>query len=1084
MGTRQAPGWGLLLIDERLSASTEAAQGSGTLESAYTEAGPRPGLPVPSDTTSAWRASMGTYQDQALQSFVLRAGFPGQDRTGRPSTSVAVRVSPSSAETDYQGWDDPVTVSGWTSTSSLFGPSAAVDAVAATVIPTTQELILLTCASAGGSRHVARWDPRKEVWSETSGVLAGVTLTTPIALGYDSERGNLILWAGNGAANSGDTVAYYSRDKGATWAFYSAGLYDQTTLAGRCTVACPPQRSWSMLRCASGGYGQFASADHGASWQRVDSASSVWSGSQGRIAALGSGAFLVVYIEATTLDLKAVRLPNANIRIQDIPAVTISNVNKDSFAVACDADGVVYVVATDNTAKTIHNVFRSLDEGVTWERYIWEANGANNATYYATLAHAFSTAGELSVVHQVTGVSDLSDSIGVLRLGGWSSVEGGNGETGVVSRTERIGFGAYTTSSAGAGRGWYPLGLPQDIGWTRTNTGSTVAWSGSLGAGLAVTTTAAEQNYYQYTDGSHRVLAAQCQVTVDSGTNTTGGSGPRMVLTLGKATGTAYEYAIHVSFSSTTIRVEDRNGTLDTVSGTLSTLATTGVWVRAQLTQDNAGTAFASVAYRVAGSRTWTILVDRASVTADATPTATADSLAWGHVGLSAATSTWRHVGAAYGGDWTWGIEDANDLADQPWDEGHLGLRWGRALPTATAPYPCPLGAVTTYTTGSPTSCPRIFGVGGPSRVSETTTLPLAHTQPLDNIYPAEVPSPERYWQSTGTSEAKVVWDLGSAQWLGDALGLVVLGGYGRQVALEYYDGSAWVTAGTLDLSLSAGTALNSTLSGSVLTPRAGTTEITRYLTEGELVGGYVILSAGAGYVGRRITRQSAGYWSASAHQPTRLTLEGVDGTEDASGTADLIAPGGVLVAYPTTAQARRYWRVRWTAAQVTPGSVYRAGVVGVGRVIGIGAEPGWGWSRSTAYAREVIRDRAGRVRSIRRLGDPGEVLSYDWAEGVDLYALRSSRTPDYVAVSGGLAIGSAEDAVSLAGYVEQALASGEVPCVVLPRLPQATGTITDPSLYLYGLVASDEASISGVDGTEGSNEYVRVSGLAFERVR
>lgn len=1085
MGTRRDPGFGLLLIDDRLSVDVEAAQGAGTTDSSYTQAGPQPGVPEPGDTSSTWRPQVTTYQDVGLSSIVLRSGFPGQDRAGRPAASVAVRSSSSSSETDYLGWDDPVTISGWTATANLFGGSANVDAVAATVLPDTQEVVLFTCTSAGASRLVARFDPRKEVWSETTNPLANVIISTPIALTYDSERERLILYTGSGDPYDAKTVAYYSVDKGVTWDLYARGLYDQTTLAGRTSVASPPQRAWAMFRASGDGYGQFASSDHGASWQRVDSGTSVIDGSDLRVVALKSGALLVAYVEVTTLDLKVKRLPTANTRWTDMTAVTVTTANCGFFSVAVDADGVVYLYHTTNASDRNVTLYRSLDEGVTWETYSFQPLSTGSGSKYGEPVHAVAAAGEVCIVHAISGAAALSDSVGLLRLGGWSSVEAGCGETDLSARTERLGFGAYNGTPALAdGWAWYPVDIPDNMAWSATGTG-TVAWTGASGAGMQVTCTNAQAQYYTRSGGNARVIAGEVLVTVTSGQNATT-DGPQVHLYIAdSAAGSPYEYELRLRFSSSTIKAVDPNGSYTATSASITELSTTGVYIRAVLTQDDAGAAFASVAYRVNGSKVWTILTDKQALTNAATPSRTGDGMLWGHyLTGNASDAVWRLAGFAPGGDWMWGIEDAADLQDEPWSEGHLGLSWGRALPGSTSPYPCPAAALTTYTTGSPTDCPRIFASGGPARISETTTLPVGYRRAFANVYPVTSPSPSRYWESTGTTEAKVAWNLTRANWLGDAVGLVVIGSYARQVALEYYDGAAWQTLGTLDLSLSAGTALNSTRAGDVLTPRSGTAEVTRYLQEGELVGGYAILSKGAGFVARRIVRQSSGYWSASAHQPVRITLEGVDGTEDVTGTADLIAPGGVLVAYPTTAQARQRWRVRWAASQTTPGSVYRAGIVGVGRVVGLGADPGWAWQRTKQLARQVTRDRGGRVRSVRQLQTPAETLSYDWADGVDLFALRSTRTPDYIATSTGLAIGSVEDAGGLLGHIEDAMKSGEVPCVVLPRLPTSTGTVLDSSLWFYGVLTSESVGLSGVDGTEGTDEYVRLTGAAFERLR
>ena len=78
--------------------------------------------------------------------------------------------------------------------------------------------------------------------------------------------------------------------------------------------------------------------------------------------------------------------------------------------------------------------------------------------------------------------------------------------------------------------------------------------------------------------------------------------------------------------------------------------------------------------------------------------------------------------------------------------------------------------------------------------------------------------------------------------------------------------------------------------------------------------------------------------------------------------------------------------------------------------------------------------------------------------------------------------VGSAEDTwLSLWGLLAGDLQSGQVPCVLLPKLPAASATILDPTLFHYGLFASDVLEVTGVTGTEGDNEIVRLGSGTFE---
>jgi len=54
---------------------------------------------------------------------------------------------------------------------------------------------------------------------------------------------------------------------------------------------------------------------------------------------------------------------------------------------------------------------------------------------------------------------------------------------------------------------------------------------------------------------------------------------------------------------------------------------------------------------------------------------------------------------------------------------------------------------------------------------------------------------------------------------------------------------------------------------------------------------------------------------------------------------------------------------------------------------------------------------------------------------------------------------------------------SGQLPLVVLPRIPATYTTITDPSLYLFGVLEGTVQSAQVV-GDEGVSEYVRIESL------
>jgi hypothetical protein len=111
--------------------------------------------------------------------------------------------------------------------------------------------------------------------------------------------------------------------------------------------------------------------------------------------------------------------------------------------------------------------------------------------------------------------------------------------------------------------------------------------------------------------------------------------------------------------------------------------------------------------------------------------------------------------------------------------------------------------------------------------------------------------------------------------------------------------------------------------------------------------------------------------------------------------------------------------------------------------------------------------------------------MSYGWGQ-VNMRPIRTlSGAESYIGISGGFALGSGSDpAPVLTGILEHKLRSGEVPAVVLPRIPTSSSTLTDPTLYLYGRLSSDSIAIGLAYGTEGTDEVISVTGLTVEELR
>jgi hypothetical protein len=76
MGARKEPGFGIVVLDARLSSDTLVARGAGAQESAYTQAEPIPGHPVRDDARSRWRPQAVGAQSAEIELRTIRGGYP------------------------------------------------------------------------------------------------------------------------------------------------------------------------------------------------------------------------------------------------------------------------------------------------------------------------------------------------------------------------------------------------------------------------------------------------------------------------------------------------------------------------------------------------------------------------------------------------------------------------------------------------------------------------------------------------------------------------------------------------------------------------------------------------------------------------------------------------------------------------------------------------------------------------------------------------------------------------------------------------------------------------------------------------
>jgi hypothetical protein len=1047
------PPFVVVVFDARITSDALTATGSGTITSAYTESGPEPGLPSPTDPASPWRPGIVGAQTRALEVTAIRGGYPGRKGAG-----LIYRLATDTDLTDYRGWSPPNLVTGWSSPPSSWGSADAWTRLAICTDPASGVLVAIGQDGTTSDAMTWSYDPRTGVWTDRYDWAANEGLTSstfPTLVPDPDVAGRILLFAGK--------IGYYSDDLGSTFTIRSKDSIDAGNVS--LDIAAPAGVDWLAAGRSSDGT-LYASSDRGASWESLEDISAEVSANSARVVHTGTG-FVVVYRRVSDNAPCARRLAHARASFLDADEIVIdSDASRDVTSVhpVVDEDGMVYVLARDLAVADRVRCYRSRDGGLTWARFRWAALSAAGDPDYLVPEAVTVSGGSVYVWARGSVIT----SVHLLRLGGWSTSESGTSQPSYARlEVERVGYGQYDGTSTGASGGLYlPADQPTDVGWTSVGVDGTAVVTSVGNPGLVITTAAGETRSYARSAGDSRLTSCG-EAQLKHVTQSVAGV-PFVSIEL---TDGAYSYITEIRISTTGVTAVD--GDSGATLGTLAITTTGGVHLRWHVTQ---GTA--TVLAKLPTSTAWLEVCRDATVT-NGTPVAGDDTVMFGHrdVGTGADVSHWYLVGAASGGAMLYGIDGAG--YPDPSIET-TGLAYGGPMPGAgSGGYPLPDATAAGEDVG------RISSAGGPVAVNDRIGLPVEYQHAIGHVHPTTSPDPAEYWSARVDDVTVLTYDLGGASWLGGAIAVVALHATLRTVVVTSGtnpDGvTGWVTLGTLDLLLGE---LTFDRAGDTLTPGAGTDVIARYINEGELIGGWVEMP-GATAQYRRVAANSGGYWSdAAGLQQVRIRLEGIDGTEDASGTCPLYHHSGVCLLYPASDTPRRYVRLTMEAIDTDDNRVPDAGVLSVGRVVGVGAAPGWAWTRRIEQATTITRSGDG-TPSVREDGPPREVWSYSWAEGLAWGDARLAASPgDVVAVAGGAPIGTAEDAYGLQALLEHSTRSGEVPVVLVPVPPTTTAvTLTDPTRYLYGVPVSDAAVLSGFAGDEGVAELVRYDGVAVESV-
>ncbi len=1068
---------GLLVPDTGLS--FDAAQ------STLTQAGPRAGLPIPDRRTTTALVATGE-QSTAFGVEIVRGG------------SLGTKIDEVSQYAYTQdgvtyGWDMPIVLRGWDRVD--YGTFASVGVYPSGLVRVGNSLVAAatSCSFATFFFSLYRRSVEAPEWEDVglsiyNGTLSPVS-TEPRSLGclLLLPSGRLLAYYATvaGGGSRWALVMTYSDDEGATW-----GEETELQTIAAFDVEDPLSEGWSEILgiCAAysngqvvlfvnfraagtepgagksrDGFIQYASTDLGQTFVQVaESNRSValsWDcGAGGTACVAKDGTILFAFVGVTSSVNRAFicRLGTAfspfnveEVELTDaVYAGTATSTSLSRYAVdwdcalVTDDNGIVWAYLRDG--QEIYP-FRSEDNGVTWL-----SQGVTDET--PSIAHVYRSGNADSRMRDLVACPWLG---GIVLLHSWDSDSSGLSRSTVGSAF----LGGWSTNPLSQIDGydlsdryvfdttWIPIDEPNDVGWTKTGTGTVTLTTNYLD----LDTTAQTLSYSRTFGGDQ--LAARFVCSVQSG-----GVGSRAVFFAAKVGNGASIAQIEIRVGTTSVVVYDTaaSSTLHTFTIDTSVGVDVCVGMGFNALQVWCGTR------TIDGPRAY----QYAALTASTTASADTSTISWGHGLLSTAESRWYEFHYAEGG------ELDGDAAFTTPSDTMVGA---------------PLSPYSAYVASGVS----VRAEGGPAWLGDSWTIAPRYDYGIERTDPVDSPSPRRGWRSsTDADDCYLAFSDGGAErhWAGQLLGF---GFFGANFSIGEIQtrspAGTWSTLCDFSSSQPGLIQLAYTRNGSTIVP-ASSTGGNPQIRLDELKGASIYLASG---VVRRITSNSAGKWStASGSQRPVITidLDGLDEVTAASGTASIVPKDFVVI---TRAPATEIRGVRvYIEGQDTAEGHFELGTLVAGHVEVFGDDYSWGRVEDVEPSVERTRLRGGSTRT-RVLAPPQRRVTFNWAEGVDASRVEGEEPdPDYLTSSSTASsptvatIGSTP--YQIAGLISY-LDSGKVPIVYLPQIPLGstgvdTHTLNRRDQILLAQVTSP-VSLESVQGDECDDEVWRVAQVELDEV-
>jgi hypothetical protein len=1073
----------LLLPDTRFDLGNLAALGGTSVDSSYTQAGARPGVPEASGSEAMELSASGSQSENgSLLLTVQRAGLP----VAGGATFVLRDVGAKETASQQYGQESWATVTGYESLIENTGSPTVSQMTphAITLADGTVLAVIENIESGVGAPFLnfRQYDPA-----------SGFTTVTHSHDGASQQSGSALVELPDGSvlcfivALGGDQIdVLRSTDGGTTWATAAERVLDVAVAVADIRRIGAAHSTGQILLVISYYDGanytaaQYASYDRGATFRQIEDDfrtkhTSAHEPSNASVISLRGGGFLVAYTDTRNGGTHRVgRLGDAarNVAtIEDINVGVYASADSPSLTVWEGNDGEVWALSQDATSGhgdlTLH---RSVDNGYTFEgihylgtRPVALSNVGGAAEFKSYCGAVAGGRVLLFGKFAGTGNSSQNNSTVCVKLGGHTRHT-------VPAATTADQFGptdwlAWGEGSSGAAASlWLPFTEPSNLtGWTSTTSG-TAAYADTSVAGN-ISTTAGTLVYLQDWEHTHSSQVAEFAVAVNSG-GSTGADDVSVEVAISDGTsggaGT-YTYIVSVRMSTTGWQLYDVNAGTDVGSGVSKALTSK---LHFRVAMDDSGNVrvwTATDGYL----RKWAENVSASGLTN--TAAAHGNRLRFGHRASCSADSDWYMATVSRGSIGKYTASSGDSVAAGWTNPDDLRGREFSARPALVA------------------DGVRVSAAGGPAWKGDSWSIVAGYDYPITHALSVESPSPSEPWRSTADNvEILLTWDVepdfATEQFLGQNLAAMAFNANVREFAVETGAAGVWTTRATA-YAYADFDGLDFVRTGRVVSVDTGSTQkAARYLFRAAHAGDTLDLDSGTTL--RKITANSSGAWTDSTTVRPEIQFTGATGSEPSSGTARIWRRDfGVIYAAASPAGVDQI-RIR-IPAHTTADGYYQIGALILGPLVLFGKPTDRGYAREVRTNVEVSTRRDG-VRRAQQIGPARRALEVAWTEGFDDLSdlQRSSPVPDWVG-NNGLPVashrGTTEDVI---GAVEQI--GGALRTVVyLGRVDSLSGTsvqaLTMPGSYLYGRVMTDTLRTEQVTGTESKDEAQRLNRVTIE---